>query len=92
MIVLRGPGTPTGILVGSVRGIVSVVSTRLLDLPVDGTFEGCATATFDLDGELIHLLSVGSLLEANEVRLLAEYGAMAQERMLHLAATIEGRE
>jgi purine-binding chemotaxis protein CheW len=84
MVVLRGTGNPIGILVDSVRGIVPVTSTRLLSLPEDGTFQGCAGASFALDGDLIHLLSPDMLLEANEVRRLAEYSAMVQTRALHL--------
>ena len=92
MIVLRGIGNPVGILVDSVRGIVAVVAARLLDLPQSGTFQGCATASFALDGDLIHVLSPDTLLEANEIRLLAEYSAMAQTRLLHLSPMAEGRE
>ena len=91
MIVLRGDGKPIGILVDSVRGIVAVVAARLLDLPKSGTFQGCAKASLELDGDLIHLLSPDALLEANEVRLLAEYSVMAQTRGQHLAA-VEGQE
>ncbi len=92
MIVLRGTGDPIGILVDSVRGIVPMAVARLLDLPESGTFQGCATASFELDGDLIHLLSPDALLEANEVRLLAEYSVMAQTRGLHLAPAAEGQE
>jgi purine-binding chemotaxis protein CheW len=84
MIVLRGVRGPIGILVGSVRGIVQAPSARLLDLPLDGTFQGCATAVLQIDGEPIHLLSSATLLEANESRLLAEYSAMSQTRLHHL--------
>lgn len=84
MIVLRGVRGPIGILVGSVRGIVQAPSARLLDLPLDGIFQGCATAVLQIDGEPIHLLSPATLLEANEDRLLAEYSAMSQARLLHL--------
>jgi hypothetical protein len=37
-----------------------------------------------IDGEPIHLLSPAALLEANENRLLADYGAMSRARLLHL--------
>ncbi len=84
MIVLRGVLGPIGILVNSVRGIVPAPSAQLLDIPKDGTFQGCATATMQLDGDLIHLLSPAALLEANEDRLLAEYSAMSGARLLHL--------
>jgi purine-binding chemotaxis protein CheW len=92
MIVLHGGAHPIGILVESVRGIVPVAAARLLDLPPGSTFQGCAVANFELDGDLIHLLSPGALLAANEIRLLAEYGAMARARLLQLELTAEGRE
>src|SRR3984885_11286582 len=68
MIVLRGIGSPIGILVDSVRGIVPVAAAALLDLPEGGTFRGCATASFELDGCVIHLLLLDTLLEASEIR------------------------
>ena len=92
MIVLRGSNSPIGILVDSVRGIVPAGSTRLLDLPEDGTFQGCAAASFEFEGDSIHLLSPEALLEANEVRLLAAYSAMAQERAPYLVPTAAGQE
>ena len=92
MIVLRGSGNPIGILVDSVRGIVPMTASGLLNLPESGTFRGCATARFELDGDSIHLLSPDTLLDANEVRLLAEFSAMAQNRGLHLAPAAEGQE
>src|SRR5271155_1689491 len=84
MIILRGILGPIGILVESVRSIVPEQSARLLDLPEDGTFQGCASAARQLDGELIHLLSPAALLDANEDRLLADYAAMSEARLLHL--------
>jgi hypothetical protein len=39
----------------------------------------------------IHLLSPAALLEANEDRLLADYGAMSQARLLHLEEHREER-
>jgi purine-binding chemotaxis protein CheW len=84
MIVLRGVRGPIGILVDSVRGIVPVDSSRLLDIPEDHTFQGCATGALQLDGESVHLLSPAALLAANEARLVADYSAMSQARLLHL--------
>src|SRR5271168_3135867 len=55
LIILRGILSSIGILAESVRGIVPELSTRLVDLPEDGTFQGCAPAALQLDGELIHL-------------------------------------
>jgi purine-binding chemotaxis protein CheW len=82
MVILRGVLGPIGILVDSVRGIVQAPA-RHLDLPPDGTFQGCARAVLQIDGEPIHLLSPASLLAANEHRLLADYGAMSRARLLH---------
>jgi purine-binding chemotaxis protein CheW len=91
LIVLRGILGPIGILVDSVRGIVQAPAARLLDLPPDATFQGCATAVLQIDGEPIHLLSPAALLEANEHRLLADYGAMSRARLLHLEEHLEER-
>jgi hypothetical protein len=84
MIILRGVLGPIGILVESVRGIVPMPSARLVDIPEDRTFQGSGTASVELDGELIHLLSPTALLSAAEDRLVADYGAMSQARLLHL--------
>src|SRR5580698_7962021 len=53
MIVLHGVHGPIGILVESVRGIVPAPSSRLLEIRADRTFQGCATAALELDGDLI---------------------------------------
>jgi purine-binding chemotaxis protein CheW len=84
MIVLHGVLCPIGILVDSVRGIVPVLSTRLLDIPEDRTFQGCATAALQLNGDLVYLLSGTALLKAGEDRWLADYMAMSQARLLQL--------
>jgi purine-binding chemotaxis protein CheW len=83
ILVLRGVLGPIGILVNSVRGIVPASSAQLLDLPEDRTFQGCATAAIQLDGDLIHVLSPAALLQADEDRLLADYTAISQARMLN---------
>jgi len=87
MIVLRGALSPIGILVDSVRGIVTVTSAQMLDMPEDGTFQGCATAALELDGDVIHLLSPAALLTGNEDRMLADYSAISRARLLQLAPT-----
>jgi purine-binding chemotaxis protein CheW len=92
MNVLRGVRGPIGILVDSVGGIVPLPFARLVDIPEDSTFQGCATAAVELDGDLIHLLSPAALLQATEDRLLAEYSAMSQARLLHLLPTPGGEE
>jgi hypothetical protein len=55
-----------------------------VDIPEDRTFQGCATAAIQLDGDMISVLSPAALLHANEDRLLADYSAMSQARLLHL--------
>jgi purine-binding chemotaxis protein CheW len=91
MIVLRGvPGQgsgPIGVAVDSVRAIVPAPSSWLLAIPPDRTFGGCTTAVFQLDGDLISLLSPAALLTANENRLLADYKVMSQARLLSLEET-----
>lgn len=84
MIVLRGILSPIGVLVESVRGIVAAPPSSLLDIPEDGTFQACATASLKVDGALVHLLSPTALLDANEDRLLADYAAMSEARRIHM--------
>jgi purine-binding chemotaxis protein CheW len=81
MIVLHGVLAPVGILVAAVRAIAAVPAARLLDLPEDRTFKGCATAAFEIDGDPVHVLSLTGLLDANDSRLLADYGVMMQARL-----------
>jgi len=88
MIILRGVFCPIGILADSVRGIVPAPSARLLDIPGDGAFQGCATAVLSVNGELIHVLSPDALLEANEQRLLADFSALSEARWLPMAGEI----
>ncbi len=84
MIILRGAIRPIGILVNLVRGIVPSASARLLDLPAERTFRGCATAELQIDGDLVHLLSPTALLDADENRMLSDYSAMAQARLRNM--------
>ena len=86
LIVLHGVLGPIGILAESVRGIEQVSASQLLNIPADNTFRGCATATVQLEGDLVHVLSPSTLLEVNEARLLADYNAMAQARHVHIEA------
>jgi purine-binding chemotaxis protein CheW len=87
LIVLRGVVGPIGILVDSVRGIVRASSVQLLEIPADRTFQGCATAALQLGDDLIHVLSPTALLEVNERRLLADYSARSQARLLLMEET-----
>jgi purine-binding chemotaxis protein CheW len=85
MIVLRGITAPIGVLVDSVRGIVATPPAGLLAIPGDCTFQGCATGTMELDGDLIHVLSAAALLADKEHRMIADYSAMSLARLAHLA-------
>jgi purine-binding chemotaxis protein CheW len=85
MIVLHRASGPMGILVASVRGILPIATGQLLNVPGDRTFQGCATGAVEIDGSLIHLLSAEALLEANENRLLSDFAAMSQTRILQLS-------
>jgi len=84
MIVLHGLLGLIGVLVDSVRVIVTVSSAQLLAIPEDRTFRGCATAVLQLDGNPVHLLSPAALLTANESHMMADYGALSQSRLFDL--------
>jgi len=92
MIVLRGALSPIGILVDSVRGIVTVTSAQMLDIPENRTFQGCAKAAIELDGDVIHLLSAAALLNSNEDRMLADYSAISRARLMQLSPTPMAKE
>jgi purine-binding chemotaxis protein CheW len=87
MIVLHGTLGPVGILVSSVRGIVAASSGGLVEIPEDRTFQGCATAIMQFDGDPINVLSPVAMLQANEERLVADYTAISQARLLQLEAS-----
>jgi purine-binding chemotaxis protein CheW len=87
MIVLRGVLRPIGIAVDSVRAIASAPSTWLVAAPPGLTFGGCTIGVFQLDEDLVSLLSPGALFTAAENRFLDDYGAMSQARLLHMQAT-----
>jgi purine-binding chemotaxis protein CheW len=58
------------------------IDERLLS-PVreTGTLNGCVEAEMDMDGRLVHLLSLGRILFAEEQQAIAALGARAQERL-----------
>jgi hypothetical protein len=70
---------------GSVRGILPIATGQLLNIPPDATFQGCATGAVEIDGVLIHLLSAEALLEATEERIITDFAAMSQTRLLQLS-------
>jgi purine-binding chemotaxis protein CheW len=92
MIVLHRAAGPIGILVASVRGILPITAGQLLKIPEDRTFQGCAAGAVKIDGDLIHLLSAEALLEANEDRILRDFAAMSQTRLLQLSPAASAGE
>jgi purine-binding chemotaxis protein CheW len=83
-IILRGAETPIGILVGTVQQIVTATRESFLPLPEKHVFHDCATATVEVNGNVVHLLSPERILLENERRLLREFQAVAQERLRRL--------
>jgi chemotaxis signal transduction protein len=86
LIILRSATNPTGVLVASVRRIVSVTIAALLPLPKRHIFRDCATASIEVSGDTIHLLSPERILLENERNLVKELQAMEQERLAQLEA------
>jgi purine-binding chemotaxis protein CheW len=83
LIILRTSDSPTGVLVASVQRIISAASAAFLPLPERHIFRDCATASIDVNGEIIYLLSPERILLENERSLLVELQAMEQERLRH---------
>jgi purine-binding chemotaxis protein CheW len=84
LIILRGAEKPFGILAGAVRQIARTATASLLPLPEGQVFHDCAAATVEAGGEIFCLLSPERILLESEQRLVAEFQALAQERLLHL--------
>jgi purine-binding chemotaxis protein CheW len=81
LIILRTGDSPAGVLVASVRRIVSAAPAAFLPLPENHIFRDCAIASIDVSGDIIYLLSPERILLENERSLLAELQAMEQERL-----------
>jgi len=86
LIILRSAANPTGVLVASVRRIISATKAALLPLPEKQIFRDCAIATTDVSGDIIYVLSPDRILLENERNLLKELQAMEQERLGQLEA------
>ncbi len=86
LIILRSANNPAGVLVAAVRRIVSVTKAAFLPLPEKHIFRDCATASIDVSGDMVYLLSPDRMLLASERSLLAELQTMEQERLCHLDA------
>ncbi|MBI2680982.1 MAG: chemotaxis protein CheW [Candidatus Solibacter usitatus] len=88
LIILRSAANPNGVLVGSVRRIVSVTKASFLPLPEKHIFRDCAIASIDVTGDLAYLLSPDCILLDNERNLLQQLQAMEQARLGQLAARL----
>jgi purine-binding chemotaxis protein CheW len=84
LIILRGADRPLGVLVGAVRQIVSATRESFLPLPERHILHDCATATVEVNGNVVHLLSAERIVVENERRLLADFQVAAQERLHRL--------
>lgn len=83
-VTLQGVDSPVGFLVGAVQQIVSTTAASFLPLPEKNLFHDCAVATFEVDGDVFHLLSPERILLEHESRLLAEFQVVAQDRLRRL--------
>ena len=81
LIILRMGDVAAGVLVASVRRIVSVADAAFLPLPENHIFRDCATASVDVSGDLIYLLSPERILLESERSTLAGLQAMEQDRL-----------
>lgn len=88
LIILRGVDMPIGILAGAVRQIVRANLTSFVPLPEKHVLHDCATASVEIEGGVVHLLSAELILIENERRLLSELQAAAQERMQDMEARL----
>jgi purine-binding chemotaxis protein CheW len=88
LIILRGRDSPTGILVGSVRRIVTATPSSLVPLPEGNVFQNCAYAAIEIDDRVVHILSPERILLEKERQMLTELQAMAQQRLSSLAEAL----
>jgi purine-binding chemotaxis protein CheW len=71
----------TALLVDRVEDLTVAGPAQLSPVPEEDTLNGCVEAEVDLDGDLVHLLSLERILFAEERQALAELGRQAQSRL-----------
>ena len=76
-----GSGNPLALLVDRVVDLREIGERRLSPLHETGTLNGCVEAEIDMDGRLVHLLSLDKILFAEEQQAIAALGAKAQDRL-----------
>lgn len=89
LLILQGIPLAFGLLVEAVHQIIPITPDFLRPLPEKQVFHGCATALVEINGEVIHLLSVERLLLENERCKLAEFQTAVQGRLRRLTPTAE---
>lgn len=77
---LAGSGV-NAFLVDRVLDVADVDGARISPMPEGNTLNGCVEAEIDLEGRLVHLLSLERILLAEEQQALAELGRDAQSRL-----------
>jgi purine-binding chemotaxis protein CheW len=87
LIILGRPAPRFGLLVNSVQQIVPAIPDSFLSLPDNRVFGNCVTATIEVNGRILPLLSADRILLENEGRLLANFQMMAQQRLDRLEVT-----
>jgi Chemotaxis signal transduction protein len=89
LILVEGltPDLPTALLVDRVEDVKTVSASQLFPVREEGTLNGCVEAEIDLDGRLVHLLSLERILMAGERRALSELNRQAQSRLDTWSAT-----
>lgn len=83
LILVKGMGRPGlgALLVDRVLDVVEVDGSRLSPVENAGTLNDCVEAEIDLNGRLVHLLSLDRILFAEEQQALAALGQDAQNRL-----------
>ena len=86
LIVLRAAGAEPGaervaILTDRALDIQSVAEENLQRITSGDAFNGCVEATTTIRDRAVHILSPARLMLAKERRVLAEFQAMAQQRL-----------
>lgn len=78
LVILRGEGHPTALLVDGVIEISSAPADAFSPIRENSCFNNCSQAQVELDGRTIHLLSPERLLLEKERLCVAEFQARTQ--------------
>jgi purine-binding chemotaxis protein CheW len=84
LIILGGADGATGMLVDAVDRIIPTDRNAWRPVRAGHSFNQCLTAEVDVNGTVVHLLSPGQLLLESERHSMAEFQAMAQNRLANL--------